>query len=103
MARRLTDSEYQALKESWLNYSDKTEFSKPSREASFSAGFVAGLSYNESKLARLISFIKGEIPRSEIEEIITPIDEQEEDMREAQKQAIRATYGVTMRGRKWLP
>ncbi len=39
-------------------------------------------------------------PKAALEAIKVRIDEQEEDMREAQKQAIRATYGVTMRGRK---
>ena len=86
MVKQLTDSEQEELKHSYREhlYDDPEVASY----LPFEAGFVAGLSYNQAKLDaerqeriafneqvearldRLIAFIKGEIPRSEIEEIL---------------------------------
>jgi len=70
MTKQLTDSEHQAFTQARLEYENDTLFSKPNTRAGFSAGFVAGLSHNQAKLDKLISFIKGEVTRGEIEEIL---------------------------------
>ena len=72
MAKQLTDSEYQARLDAIDKFIDEnnTVNMNTGQRQVFSAGFVAGLSCNQAKLDKLISYIKGEIPRSEIEGII---------------------------------
>ena len=71
---KLTDSEQQELNQARTDLFDGVNFDEFDKEiianAVFRAAFKSGLSYNQAKLDKLISFIKGEIPRSEIEEII---------------------------------
>ena len=83
---KLTDSEQEAMESAWQkHFNDEPSLSFYD---SLEAGFIAGLSYNQAKLDserqeriahnkqvsdkldKLISFIKGEIPRSEIEDIL---------------------------------
>ena len=41
-----------------------------SESRAFDAGFIAGLSYNQTKLDKLVAYIKGTASYGEIEEII---------------------------------
>ena len=72
MTKQLTDSEHKAFIQARYEYEESTLFSKPDTRAGFSAGFIAGLSYNQVKLDKLIVFIKAELTMgdSEIEEIL---------------------------------
>jgi hypothetical protein len=63
----MTPTEQAALRQARRVWLQKTEV-VPAR--GFDAGFVAGLRYNQAKIGKLVSFIKGEIPRSEIEEFL---------------------------------
>ena len=85
MTKQLTDSEREALTKAKIAYHKKDELF-PS--VGFDAGFIAGLSYNQAKLDKLaqagiefniqttdkldklIRYIKGEITRSEVEELL---------------------------------
>lgn len=73
--RKLTDSELNTLalgRTELFNNLDKTEsnYTLLLLNTTYRNAFAAGLSYNQAKLDKLIAFIKGEITRSEIEEII---------------------------------
>ncbi len=66
MTKQLTDSEKTYMIEAHYIADVKSS----AKADNFEAGFIAGLSCNQVKLDKLISFIKGEIPQSEIEELL---------------------------------
>ncbi len=68
----VTDSEYQYRLDAidkFIDENDMVNMNIGQRKA-FCAGFASALEYNQAKLDKLIRFIKGEIPRSEIEGIL---------------------------------
>jgi hypothetical protein len=77
MTKQLTDSEKVAKQVAWESHQDQPFVTARMKRTNsgyidFNAGFVAGLSYNQAKLDKLISLIEiyGELTRNEIEELL---------------------------------
>jgi len=75
MTKQLTDSERQVLptrQELWQLYLDAKPLDNAWKgyEHGYESGFIAGLLHNQSKLDKLIAYIKGDLKRFEIEDII---------------------------------
>jgi len=74
MTKQLTDNERTYMNQARTDLFDGVDLEsiKPeiANSASFRSGFITGLSYNRAKLNKLIAFIRGEITRSEIEDIL---------------------------------
>lgn len=65
--RELTDSESKAYRQVYNTFLEASITNDTNR---FKAGFIAGIDYQQTKLNKLIAYIKGEVTRSEIEEIL---------------------------------
>jgi len=72
--KQLTDSERQALEQARTDLFDGVTFDEFDKNvlanAVFREAFKIGLSHNQAKLDKLTAFIRGEITRSEIEDLL---------------------------------